>query len=120
MHACQKRKGERACMIPSEFEPAVSMMELYKNMFVNLILITVKKVSRFSDITGNRRLLRALRLLSEWMGVVHRGHCIFLGSDCSSLVVHMNRWEELLKVWISDHRINKKCVQNIGREIETD
>jgi len=37
MRACQKRKCERAFMIPSEFEPAVSMMELYRNMFFNLI-----------------------------------------------------------------------------------
>jgi hypothetical protein len=34
LHACQKRKGERAFVIPSGFEPSVFMMELYMNVVV--------------------------------------------------------------------------------------
>lgn len=52
-------------MIASEFEPAVSMIDLYRNVFVPRSA-AVKKVWHFSDITGKRPLLRTHRLLSEW------------------------------------------------------
>jgi len=71
MHACQKRKGERAFVIPSEFEPAVSQWWNCTGTRLLTWSTTVKKVSHFSDVTGKRRLLRALRLLSEWRGVAH-------------------------------------------------